>query len=547
MAANIVKFPVRRRILLRARDARLQKQRRTPRAELHLKDAQAIALLGSWEIDLGSGDTLVSDEMRRIFGWSAQDAPDLARVLDVVHPDDRARVEAWLSRNHMARPPRAGCFFRIVRGDGTLATLFGRSALRASRSGREPRLCGTVQDVTEQVATERAINEAAHLYRDIFEHCAWGVFQTTADGRYLTANPALARIYGYDSPAELLSRLTNIGGQLYVEPGRRDEFIGAMRAHGMVEGFESQVYRRDGTTIWIAETCREVRTSTGRLLYYEGTVRDVSQRKRDEAELRRATAAAEAANRTIQAINHDLERRVEARTAELKAVQDELLRQERLSTLGKLTATVAHELRNPLSAIRNSLHVVRHTATDAALGRPLDRIDRSIKRCDRILCDLLDYAQTRRLDRRAIRLDSWLGDCLDKIPLAAGIVLARRFGAGDALVRLDSDRFTRVISNLVENAAQALADLPRAAPRRITVATVADARATIIIADSGPGIPAAILPNVFDPLFSTKSFGTGLGLPTARQIVELHDGTIELASTPGQGTEIRVTLPRAER
>ncbi|HUZ75823.1 MAG TPA: ATP-binding protein [Stellaceae bacterium] len=547
MAANIVKFPVRRRVLLRARHVRAQQQRRTPRVETHLRDAQSLALLGSWEVDLGTGGTFVSDEMRRIFGWAAQDAPDLARVLDVVHPDDRTRVDEWLCRNAAARPPRAGCFFRIVRGDGTLATLFGRSALRAPRNGSEPRLCGTVQDVTEQVATERAINEAAHLYHDIFEHCAWGVFQTTADGRYLTANPALARIYGYDGPAELLARLTDIGGQLYLDPGRRDEFVSAMRARGVVEGFESQVYRRDGSVIWIAETCREVRTSTGRLLYYEGTVRDVSERKRNEAALRRATAAADAANRTIQTINQDLERRVEARTAELKAVQHELLRKERLSTLGKLTATVAHELRNPLSAIRNSLHVARAAVAEPALDRPLGRIERSIRRCDRILCDLLDYAHTRRLDRRAIKLDAWLGNCLDDYRHPDAIVIERHFGAGETLVRLDGERFVRAIDNVLDNAVQSLEECGDAAVRRITVATTVAERVTIVIADTGPGIPPDILPNVFDPLFSTKSFGTGLGLPTVKQIVELHDGTVDLTSTPGRGTEIRITLPRAQR
>ncbi len=548
MAANIVKFPVRRRVLLRARHTRLHEQRGVRRAETHLRDAQTIALLGSWEIDLDSGDTFISDEMRRIFGWSRQDAPDLARVIDIVHPDDRSRVDAWLCRNNAMRPPRAGCFFRIVRGDGTLATLFGRSALRSPRNGSKPRLCGTVQDVTEQVAAERAINEAAHLYRDIFEHCAWGVFQTTADGRYLTANPALARIYGYDSPAELLARLTDIGGQLYVEPGRRDEFIQAMRDRGVVEGFESQVYRRDGSIIWIAETCREVGTSTGRLLYYEGTVHDVSERKRNEAALLRANAATDAANRTIQAINQDLERRVVARTAELKAAQDELLRKERLSTLGKLTATVAHELRNPLSAIRNSLHVVREQAVGTvALDRPLGRIERSIRRCDRLLCHLLDYAQTRRLDRRATRLDVWLGHCLDEFPLPPAIVLERRLGAGETYVRLDGERFTRAIVNVLDNAVQSFEECPDAAPRRITVATSAAEQATIVIADTGPGIPAEILPSVFDPLFSTRSFGSGLGLPTVRQIVELHDGTVELTSTPGHGAAIRITLPWVQR
>jgi PAS domain S-box-containing protein len=547
MSANILKFPVRRKVRL-TRAVRAPVSRVARRFETHLAEAQAVARLGSWEIDLATGATLVSPEMRRIMGWGPRVRADLSRILEVAHPDDRGRVEDWLGRNIALRPPEGGCFFRIVRNDGTLGTLFGRSAVRPYRDGGPPRVCGTVQDVTEQGATERAINEAAHLYRDIFENCAWGVFQTTADGRYLTANPALARIYGYESPSELLSRLTDIGGQLYVDPGRRDAFVAAMRERGFVHGFESQVYRRDGAIIWICETCREVRTSTGRLLYYEGTVEDVSERKRNEAELIRATAAAEAANREVQAINQELEKRVELRTAELKALQEQLLKQERLSTLGKLTATVAHELRNPLSAMRNSLHVVRDAAASEglALDRPLGRIERGIARCDRIVCDLVDYAHVRRLDRRATNLDTWLADWLETYCVPDGITLECRQGAAGALVRIDTERFGRALANILDNAVQALEEDRCSAERRITIVTAGGAAVSVLIEDTGPGIPADILPNVFDVLFSTKNFGTGLGLPTARQIVEQHNGTVEIASS-GRGTIVRIEMPRATR
>ncbi len=559
MATNVLKLPVKHHARLRAIAAGMKQgdapsrrnagSHRARHAETHLLDAQAVAQFGSWEIDLTTGTTQVSAEMRRLFGWPMKAKPDLARILDVAHPDDRSRVEEWLCHNVALRPPKAGCFFRIVRPEGTLGTMFGRSALLAARGGGTLRICGTVQDVTEQVASERAINEAAHLYRDIFENCAWGVFQTTADGRYLTANPALAHIYGYDTTSQLLSRLTDIGGQLYVDPDRRGQFIHAMKAQGQVRNFESQAYRRDGAVIWIAETCREVRTSTGLLLYYEGTVEDISERKRNEAQLLRATAATEEANRMVQAANLQLERRVEERTAELTAVQDESLRKERLSTLGKLTASVAHELRNPLSAIRNSLHVIRGAVDSAgiALERPISRVDRSIERCDHIISDLLDYAHARRLDRRATKIDRWLDECLDNYPVPAGIVIERRLGAADMLVRIDAERFARAVTNVIDNAAQALEERKDGSDRRITVATIAGETVTLVIEDNGPGIPADILPMIFDPLFSTKNFGTGLGLPTVKLVIEQHDGTVEIDSVGGRGTCVRIALPRAVR
>jgi PAS domain S-box-containing protein len=402
--------------------------------------------------------------------------------------------------------------------------------------------------VARPLIEPRVSDDAApHLYRDIFENCAWGVFQTTADGRYLTANPALARIYGYDSPAQLLSKLTDIGGQLYVDPNRRGAFVAIMREHGVVHGFEAQVYRRDSSVIWITETCREVRTSTGRLLYYEGTVEDISERKRNEEALLCATAEAEAAKRALEAANQDLERRVAERTAELRATQDELLRKERLSTLGKLTATVAHELRNPLSAIRNSMHVLRGLAGESNLvyGRPLGRIERCVTRCDHIISDLIDYSHARKLTRRVIRLDEWLRACLDGREIAEDIALELRLDAPGVTVRLDGDRFASAIVNLVDNAAQAIEENADGAERRITVATHAGDDACIVIADTGPGIAADVLPKVFDPLFSTKSFGTGLGLPTVKQVVEQHDGTVTITSTVGRGTSVEIRLPRA--
>src|SRR5262249_29856794 len=115
--------------------------------------------------------------------------------------------------------------------------------------------------------------------------------------QYLSVNPALARIYGYETPVELMTNLIDISGQLYVKPSRRDEFIRLLHEHSTVSGFESQVYRRDGTVIWITETARAVRNVSGEVLYYEGTVEDITERKHAEEELQQAKAAAETAAR----------------------------------------------------------------------------------------------------------------------------------------------------------------------------------------------------------------------------------------------------------
>jgi phosphoserine phosphatase RsbU/P len=138
--------------------------------------------------------------------------------------------------------------------------------------------------------TDIALLEAEEKYHSLFDHLVEGIFQTTPEGRYLMANAALARIYGYASPEELIQGLTDIGGRLYVEKGRRDEFVRLMQEHDTITRFESLIYRKDGSVIWISENCRAIRDARGRLLYYEGTVEDITQRRQAEDNLRNSEA-----------------------------------------------------------------------------------------------------------------------------------------------------------------------------------------------------------------------------------------------------------------
>ncbi len=135
---------------------------------------------------------------------------------------------------------------------------------------------------TSQLRNE--LENAEAKYQSIFENAIEGIFQTTIDGCYLIANPMLAKIYGYPSTESLISSVTNIANQLYVNPDRRQEFIDILRSHDTVPNFESQVYRRDGTKIWISENVRAVRDSERTLIGFEGTVQDITQRKRAEEE-----------------------------------------------------------------------------------------------------------------------------------------------------------------------------------------------------------------------------------------------------------------------
>jgi phosphoserine phosphatase RsbU/P len=148
----------------------------------------------------------------------------------------------------------------------------------------------SIRYAIERYRMDLALLSAEEKYHGVFDHLVEGIFQTTPEGRYLIANAALARIYGYASPEELMQEISDIGKRVYVQPGRREEFIRLMQEHDVITGFESQTYRKDGSVIWISENCRAIRDRNGRLLYYEGTVEDITQRRQAEENLRNSEA-----------------------------------------------------------------------------------------------------------------------------------------------------------------------------------------------------------------------------------------------------------------
>ncbi len=393
----------------------------------------------------------------------------------------------------------------------------------AARTGRWRRRLRVVRAATARIQAARHF-EAEHRYRNIFENCAWGVFQTTPAGRYLRANTALAHIYGYDSPGALLSALTDIGAQLYVHPRRRDEFRRVMRERRVVTNFESEVHRRDGSVIWITETCREVRSSTGKLLYYEGTVEDITERKRAEIELRRAKETAEAANHA----------------------KSEFL------------VVMSHELRTPLNAIIVFADIIhRQMLGPDAAARYVEYagdIERSGQRLLGVINDILDLARTdgaaAQAEIETIELAALADDvaqAIAEIARTADIALTVR--AETAYVRGNAGMLRRALLNLVSNAVKFT---PPGGSAEIVVVAEPDGQARIEVRDTGIGIAVEEIDRVTEPFYQADSGlnrhheGAGLGLTIADRILRVHGGTLSLASRPTQGTVATVRLPLAK-
>lgn len=361
------------------------------------------------------------------------------------------------------------------------------------------------------------------VYRGMFEHAIWGIFQTTPDGHYLAANPALARIYGYESPACMLDALTDIGRQLYVDPHRRDEFVRLMRETGTVSGFESQVYRRDGQVIWISECCREVRSAAGALLYYEGTVEDITVRKNAERDLKMAKDQAEAANRAKSAF----------------------------------LANMSHELRTPLNAILGFAQILRDGIL-GPIGEPkyheyAGDIYRSGKHLLDVINDILDLTKIEgghlKLDEQDVDVGNVFAACerlVAESARAAGVSLKVVSPAVPVTLFVDPTRLTQILLNLLSNA---IKFTPEGRSVKLSTGFASSGDVLMVVEDTGIGMTAEEMVQALQPFqqidnsLARRYEGTGLGLTLTKLLAELHGGALKLESEPGQGTRVTVSLP----
>ncbi len=278
---------------------------------------------------------------------------------------------------------------------------------------------------------------------------------------------------------------------------------------------------------WQEDLETEVSTRTAELrTANEELNREVGQRKQAEADLARH-------------LDH-LEDLIAERTRDLEEAQEALVRQERLAALGQLTAVVSHELRNPLGTIRTSFFTIdrRLRGKMRDLEPALDRIERNILRCNAIITDLLDFGRIKSLELHDTDVDQWLEGVLDEYEIPENIVLSRELNCGASLP-LDQERFLRCVLNVLSNACQAM---PDGGTLRVS-SNREDGGVAIRVADSGCGIPPEEIERTLEPLYSTKTFGIGLGLPIVKQIIEQHGGRLSVQSQPGDGTTIVLYLP----
>jgi NO-binding membrane sensor protein with MHYT domain len=252
--------------------------------------------------------------------------------------------------------------------------------------------------------------------------------------------------------------------------------------------------------------------------------------------------------------NRRLSLELAAKLTELRDAQEEMLRRGRMAQLGNLTATVAHELRNPLGAIRTSAFLLDRKLKGKNLGidGQVERITSGVLRCDSIITQLLDFARAAPLKLSDHEIDAWIATLVEeeaqKLPEA--VTIECHLGLDDLRVAFEADRLQRAIINLLSNASEAMVgkgnDPTKFTTRdpRIRIETRrSDRGIEIAVSDNGPGITRDVIQRIREPLFTTKSFGTGLGLPAVDKIMDLHGGGMDIESRHGAGSTFIIWLP----
>ncbi len=392
-----------------------------------------------------------------------------------------------------------------------------------NRNGHVTGIVGISRDVTQLKETEVALRQAEEKYRAIYENSVEGIFQTSAEGRFLSANPSLARIYGFHSPEELIGALTDIEHQLYVERTRRAEFSRLMREQDAVTGFESQVYRKDRRIIWISEAARAVRDANGNLLYYEGAVEDITGRKLAEQEREQAREAA----------------------LESARVKTEFL------------ANMSHEIRTPMNAITGMTGLLSDTRLTPEQREYVETIRNSTDSLLSIVNDILDFS---KIGAGKLSLEVIDFELRDTVESTVEMLAENAHRKGIALncwvnrdvpdfLRGDPGRLRQILVNLLCNAVkftghgEVLVRVSRAKEANAGV------RLRFAVSDTGVGIDPKAIPKIFqaftqaDGSTTRKYGGTGLGLTICKQLVDLMQGELGVESTLDKGSSFWFEVP----
>lgn len=386
------------------------------------------------------------------------------------------------------------------------------------------RVVGTITDIEKRRRAEAAMRQAEQRFRSIVENSVSGIYQLSPEGKFLSANPALAEILGYDSPADLIDSVNDIGADVYANPEDRKVFVDKLLFEGRVTGVETEVIRKDGKKIWIMENARVVRSEKGKVEYFEGSIWDVTERKLAEDAMRDARLQAEISSRTrmefLANMSHELRTPLNAVIGFAEIIKDEVMGKLGVPVYKEYAQDIYDSGNHLLKIISEILEVSKIDTGNRELAVTNFRLARALKSCMTIMSSRVDQAKV------SVRIS---------LPEDLPEILAEELG------------IKQIMLNLIGNA---IKFTPEGGSVDVTARVDnATGEMQIDVTDTGIGMSEDEIKKAMQPFgkvdnnFSTMKAGTGLGLTIVESLVGLHGGRFQLISEKGKGTTARVILP----
>ncbi len=381
-----------------------------------------------------------------------------------------------------------------------------------------PCLIGVGTDISERKNAEEISRQAEAQYQSIFENALEGIYQTTPAGKFLTANPAMAKMLGYNSPLELRDSIVDIATQLYANSDERQRMIEQVERNGQVNGFEIQLRKKTNEIIWCQANDRAVKNSEGEVLYYEGTIEDITKHKLADERLQ-----------------HQFE--------ELKKINYEL---------DHFVYSASHDLRAPLSSILGILNIAEMEKPSVPQKEYLGMIRHSINRLDGFIKDILDYSTNNRKEAQMVKIEfhEILDEVKKNLSTLSGFerLTFQTEISGQVPFYSDRTRVEIILSNLLSNAVK-YQDFKKEKSTASLIMQTSERKVSIKLRDNGIGIQEVHLDKIFNMFYraSENSKGSGLGLYIVRETIAKLGGSIKVSSEFGQYTLFDIDIPNIKQ
>jgi PAS domain S-box-containing protein len=463
-------------------------------------------------------------------------------------------------------------FFRGIIINPMRATLSAIESIRNGDLNTAVRLnrkdeWGRIEEALNAMARElsdsySAIRLSEKNYRDIFENATEGIFQTTPLGHFYTANPAMARILRYDGPDDLQNAVNDIAKQLFSDEADWKTIAATLEEGGEIRGFEARMIRKDGHVIWVAINAHAILDADGGILFFEGSVTDVTARKHAERKL-------DLLHRHLKSAVSDRTKKLTQKAAELERANKRLRELDAMKSA--FVSSVSHELRTPLTSVLGFAKLTRRDfdqdfaplATDGGrkekkarrISRNLEIITSEGERLTRLINDVLDLnkIESGRMQWRDAEvsprevIEHALEAARGQFSANAETSLVMDVPGDLPKLFVDPDRLAQVLINLLNNAAK----FSSKGEIRVTARQAGNSAIQIRVRDQGVGIPKEDLERIFHKFQQVESTsageekptGTGLGLTICRHIISRYGGRIWAESEPGQGSEFIFEIP----